>query len=580
MPDYQPIENYGIIGDMRTAALVSLHGSIDWLCVPRFDAPSVFARLLDAEKGGHFVIEPAMEGSLSRQMYWPDTNVLVTRFFGSDGAAELVDFMPVGGAPMPCRQIVRRVTCMRGTIRMRVACEPAFNYARDPHAIELHEHGAAFRSETASLALATDVPLRAYETGGKGPGAGGEFELSEGKSSIFALREIVPDDGRCDACLDEAQAEELFRETVRYWRSWIGGCTYAGRWREMVNRSALALKLMTYQPTGAIVAAPTCSLPESIGGGRNWDYRFTWIRDSAFTMYALLRLGLAAEAGDYMEFLTHACATCSAAEGPLQVLYSIDGASDVEEQELGHLDGYRSSRPVRIGNDAYCQLQTDIYGEVLDAAYLYNKWGEPVSADMWRSLRSFVDWTCDNWQRPDEGIWEVRGGRRHFVYSKLMCWVAVDRGLRLAEKRSFPADRARWLRVRDEIYEEILTRGWSDQRGAFVQAYDSRSLDASLLIMPLVFFMAPTDPKMLSTLDAILASPRAAHMRGRGVLSGSIRVIRLRAALRKEPEVEEEVVSGEIAVRHAVAAGTGQVGGTGGALGDVDARRELGSRVR
>jgi GH15 family glucan-1,4-alpha-glucosidase len=293
---------------------------------------------------------------------------------------------------------------------------------------------------------------------------------------------------------------------VDYWRRWIAKCTYTGRWREVVHRSALALKLLTYEPTGAIVAAPTCSLPEGVGGERNWDYRFTWIRDAAFTLYGLMRIGFTQEAAQFMRWIEARCHELNT-DGSLQIMYGIDGRHTLTEETLEHLDGYKGSRPVRVGNEAYNQLQLDIYGELMDSVYLYNKYGSPISYDLWANLRQLVNWVCDNWQRKDEGVWEVRGGQQHFLYSKLMCWVALDRGLRLADKRSFPADRDRWLKVRDQIYEEIMTKGWNPKREAFVQHYGSDSLDAANLMMPLVFFLSPTDPRMLSTLNAINSPP-------------------------------------------------------------------------
>ena len=489
---------------MRTAALVGIDGSIDWLCIPYFDSPSVFARILDDRKGGSFSIRPVDSDTSFKQFYWSDTNVLVTRFLSVDGASELTDFMPVAGGSDPGserRQLVRRITAVRGGISFRMECRPAFDYARDAHQTERVESGAIFRTAKLALGLATSVPL-SLEDGG----AVAEFTLGEGESATFVLRELAEGAGCCGACLSDRETEALFRETVTFWRSWLAQCSYKGRWREMVHRSALALKLLTFEPTGAIVAAPTCSLPEGIGGERNWDYRYTWVRDSAFTVYAFLRLGFTEEAAAFMRFLTGLCGHSS--EGrPLQVMYGIDGRKILTEETLDHLDGYKGSRPVRIGNGASQQIQLDIYGELLDAIYLYNKNGSPISHDVWLAVERFVDWVCDRWQGTDEGIWEVRGPPQHFVYSKLMCWVAVDRGLRLAEQRSFPASRERWLKVRDAIYEDIMSKGWSQERGAFVQAYGSQALDAANLMMPLVFFLSPTDPRLLSSLNETLKSP-------------------------------------------------------------------------
>tara|TARA_B100002003_G_scaffold245397_1_gene273146 strand:- start:153 stop:1493 length:1341 start_codon:yes stop_codon:yes gene_type:complete len=333
----------------------------------------------------------------------------------------------------------------------------------------------------------------------------GEFTLHHGQVAIFALHGCDRD-GEQPSQLCERQGQELFRQTIEYWRRWLSRCTYTGRWREMVHRSALALKLLTFEPSGAIVAAPTSSLPEGIGGERNWDYRFTWIRDAAFTLYGLLRIGFTDEASRFMGWLEGRCRDLSS-DGALQIMYALDGSKNLEETTLDHLDGYKGSRPVRVGNGAAAQLQLDIYGELMDSVYLYNKYGTPISYDLWRHLRQLTNWVCDNWQRPDEGIWEVRGGRQQFTYSKLMCWVAVDRALRLADKRSFPADRERWLKVRDAIYEDVMSKGWNKKRQAFVQHYDSDSLDAANLMMPLVFFLSPNDPRMMKTLDAILRSP-------------------------------------------------------------------------
>ena len=500
---YQPIEHYGIIGNMRTAALVGMNGSIDWFCVPSFDSPSIFAAILDDQKGGRFEVAPQGGGIRSKQFYWPETNVLVTRFLSPDGVGEVIDFMPVGlPRESPWQdQLIRRVKVTRGTMAFRMTCRPAFDYARVSHRAVIEEHGAVFESAVLNLGLASAVPLSC-----DGESVHATFALQEGEEAIFVLHPLKTGE-ECRWYPSNTETQEVFEHTVDYWHRWLSKCTYTGRWREMVYRSALTLKLMTFEPTGAIIASPTCSLPEMIGGGRNWDYRYTWIRDAAFTLYGLLRIGFTEEAQAFMKWL-EARAGEVEAPGALQILYGIDGRHNLKEQTLDHLDGYRGSRPVRIGNGAYAQLQLDIFGELLDSLYLYNKHVMPISYDVWSSIRRGLDWLCDNWQQPDEGIWEVRGGRRHFVYSKLMCWVAMDRGIRLADKRSFPADRSHWQRVRDQIYEEIMAKGWSQKRQAFVQHYDGDSLDASNLIMPLMFFMAPNDPRMLSTLHAINRSPK------------------------------------------------------------------------
>jgi GH15 family glucan-1,4-alpha-glucosidase len=511
---YLPIEDYGLIGNMHTAALVGRNGSIDWMCVPHFDSPSVFAAILDEHKGGHFRIAPTAERVTRKQVYWPETNILITRFLSGDGVVEVIDYMPVGmklGQP-GFRQLVRRVEVIRGSMPVRMECYPAFNYARDPHKVELTKEGAVFHGPQLTLELQTLVPLAVRPDRG---GVEATLHLEQGQSASFVLG-IVDEKHRGGHVHSEEHKHALLDRTVEYWHRWLGKCTYGGRWREIVYRSALLLKLHTFEPTGALVASPTCSLPEHVGGLRNWDYRYTWVRDAAFSLYGLLRVGFTEEAGAFMRWLEQRCHE-RAADGGLQIMYGLHGEHDLTERTLDHLEGYRGSRPVRIGNAAHGQLQLDIYGELMDSVYLYNKYGAPISWDFWVELSELLDWVCDHWQLPDEGIWETRGGRQHFVYSKLMAWVALDRGLRLAEKRSLPSNRVRWFRTRDEIYLDIMKNGWSPKRNAFVQHYGSDSLDAANLVMPLVFFMAPNDPRMLSTLDAICRDPKDG-----GLLSNSL----------------------------------------------------------
>jgi GH15 family glucan-1,4-alpha-glucosidase len=511
---YQPIEDYGLVGNLRTAALAGKNGSIDWFCFPNFDSPSVFGAILDENKGGYFRIAPTAEEISHKQVYWPDTNVLVTRFLSSGGVGEVVDFMPVGESKneTPYRGLIRRVKVNRGSMRFRLECVPAFNYGRDQHRLEMVPEGVRFCSPALHLALASSEPLEKFGAGG----VACEFSLNEGQSQSFELHGL--EEGKRDRIgLAEADSERLFHETIHFWRQWIAQCTYRGRWRETVQRSALLLKLLTFEPTGAIVAAPTCSLPESLGGGRNWDYRYTWIRDAAFTVYSLMRIGFMSEAADFVAFLDARCHEMEP-EGSLQTVYGIDGRHVLSEETLDHWEGYKGSSPVRIGNGAYQQLQLDIYGELMDSLYLYNKYGTPISYDLWNYLRRLTDWVCRHWEEKDEAIWEVRGGPREFVYSKMMSWVAVDRALRLASKRSFPADWNGWTTTRDRIYETIMQRGWNAERHAFMQQLDGDALDASNLMMPLVFFVSPTDPRMLETIDAINRSPQAGGLVSDGLV--------------------------------------------------------------
>lgn len=501
---YLPIHDHGIIGNMRTIALVGTNGAIDWFCHPRFDSPSVFASLLDDEKGGEFRISAEDQAAPSKQFYWPDTNILVTRFFCEGGVVEIEDFMPVGDELDHGwhHQIVRRVRAVRGEVSLRADCRPAFDYARASHEVELTEFGAVFHAPDVTMSLSSSVPLTRGERGG----VHARFVLRQGEHAVFVFR--GGGNSHCPRGPDPDESETLFRWTVDYWRRWLSRCSYRGRWRETVHRSALTLKLLTYEPTGAIVAAPTLGLPETPGGVRNWDYRYTWMRDAAFTLYGFLRIGFTQEADAFMGWLDRRYHEPPGEDGsPLRLLYTVEGDTCIEEYELPHLAGYRGAKPVRVGNAAHSQFQLDIYGELLDAVYLSNKHSRPISYDAWMHLRRIVDFVGESWHRPDHGIWEPRSGMRHNLNSKVMCWVALDRALRLSDKRSFPAPRERWLRARDDIYEAIFTRGWSDEEQSFVAAYDERSLDASALLMPLVFFLGPDDPRMLKTLEAIQRPP-------------------------------------------------------------------------
>ncbi len=496
------IGEHGVVGDLHTVALIGADGSIDWCCFPHFDSPSIFAAILDGEKGGYFRIQPTEEVR-GTQMYLPDSNILLTRFLHSDGVGELLDFMPVvsdePGEHPGSHTIVRRVTVVRGHLTFILDCQPRFDYARTDHRTRIIRGDALFETDHIVVGLQSPVELVMH-----GGGARAEFTLNAGETVHFLLRQVTSQD--VDEALEHPpDPEVLFRETSDFWRGWIAKSSYRGHWREMVHRSALVLKLLAYSPTGATVAAPTTSLPEEIGGSRNWDYRFSWIRDSAFTLYGLLRIGFTEEAGRYMNFLNDRILELDQ-DGSLQPVYRIDGRKDMAEEELPHLSGYCDSRPVRIGNAAAGQLQLDIYGELMDSVYLYNKYGRPIGYDTWSHLVRMLNWVCDHWREPDDGIWEVRGGRRHFVFSKMLCWVALDRGVRLAAKRSFPAPHERWTEERDKIYLEVMEKGWNEEIGAFTQYYGSDALDASLLLMPLVFFMSPHDPRMLSTLDRIMES--------------------------------------------------------------------------
>ncbi|CAA9439660.1 MAG: GH15 [uncultured Quadrisphaera sp.] len=503
---YTPIADHGAIGDLRTAALVGADGRIDWFCCPRFDSPSVFGAVLDAARGGHWTIAPAGRAG-SRQFYLPDTNVLVTRFSAAGGVVEVTDLMPVlrPHDPDHRQRLVRRVSAVRGSLAMRSTLAPRFDYGRAEHTATPREGGVLLAGPGLTLVLTTELPVEVSD--GDVTGA---FTLDEGEVATFVL-DVVPDTdpGQHPArgpAAPPADADALVTGTIAFWRAWVGRSRYAGRWRETVNRSALTLKLLTHEPSGAIVAAATMGLPEEIGGSRNWDYRHVWIRDAAFSLYALLRLGFTDEAEAFMDWLTDRFTAGDAdadGDGPLRVVYDIDGRSTAGEEVLEHWEGHRGSFPVRVRNDAADQLQLDIYGELIDSIYLFNKHGKGISYDSWRSLQGVAAWLQENWDRPDEGIWEVRSGRRAHTFSRLMCWVALERMARMARQRGLPGDVADWSRTRDRIFADILERCWDPQLRAFVQSPGSGVLDASVLLMPMVKFLAPNDPRVVSTLAAL-----------------------------------------------------------------------------
>jgi GH15 family glucan-1,4-alpha-glucosidase len=493
---FQPIENYGVIGNMQSIALVGTNGSIDFLCYPDFESPTVFAALLDDHKGGRFEIRPQLTNMRVRQLYLPNTNILLTRFLAEEGVVELTDYMPIEEDAEQPNEIVRMVAVIRGNVRLNMRCQPRFNYAASRHQLEISDHCATFFPADNGCS-----PISLYSTVAmerESQDVISEFSLQAGETATFLLGPVCA----------EAQHPRMelvgkrFLETAHFWKAWASNSNYKGRWREMVQRSALVLKLLISRKHGSLIAAPTFSLPESIGGVRNWDYRFTWLRDAAFTLYALIRLGFVDETEAFIEWLKGRLGD-DAQRGPLQVMYGLDGRQNLEEVSLDHLSGYENSRPVRIGNAAYKQLQLDIYGEMMDSIYLANKYGHPTTHAGWLDVQRLLEWLRKNWQRPDQGIWEVRGGAKEFLHSRVMCWVAFDRALRLAQKRSLSGPLDVWRRTRDEIRNDIFTNFWDDQLQSFVQAKGTKDLDASAMLMPMMRFISPVDPMWLSTMRAI-----------------------------------------------------------------------------
>jgi GH15 family glucan-1,4-alpha-glucosidase len=509
MDRYPDISNHGLIGDLQTAALVATDGTVDFFCCPRFDSPSVFCSLLDADKGGYCRISPAVSSYVSKQLYLPNTAMLITRFMTPDGVGEVQDFMPViEGPPTDRHRLVRYLRVARGQMQFVVEIEPRFDYGRARHTVDITDAGAVFRTADGGMELTLHITARRDADQGRVSfertenGLRATITMREGESGRGIMLESM---GGQPKVLQPAELQRLADETAAYWKNWLNQSTYAGRWREMVTRSAMTLKLMTYQPTGAPVAAATLGLPEQAGGERNWDYRFTWIRDGSLTMHALANLGHLEEAARFDAWMRDRVTEGATADGasPLKIMYRVDGSSDLTEEILDHLDGWRGSRPVRIGNGAAGQLQLDIYGEAADALLAGDDAGMPIAYEGWLALTRIIDWVADNWDQPDEGVWETRGGRKDFTYGRFQCWVALDRAIKLAQRHGRPADTAKWAAARDQLYQQVMTRGWKDKVKAFTQHYDTDVLDSSLLLMPLEDFISPTDPRWLSTLEAM-----------------------------------------------------------------------------
>ncbi|KAI9835268.1 MAG: hypothetical protein M1819_002412 [Sarea resinae] len=551
---YMPIENYGLIGNMRTCAMVGVDGGLDYMCWPEFDSPSIFCRLLDKQKGGHFSIGPPQDVTpTTKQQYLPSSNILRTRYFHDTGVVNLLDFFPRPRAislPIPSpgggahtvkgdlkKWLVRRVECMRGVVDLNVELFPAFNYAQDQHTTKVFGQSQGphspspmvlFKSKDQELQLDVTIdcgesndescPLVKFQKEFRSPHLGEgvvtSIRLLEGQAVSFILRD------RSEDRLTKEEIDRVQHETESFWFQWISKSKYTGRWREVVARSLLTLKLLTYEPTGAIVAAATFSIPEHFGGTRNWDYRYCWVRDSSFTVYILLRMGFTEEAEAYMGFITERIKYSRSKDGALPIMFSIRGETDLKEIELSHMEGYRGSQPVRIGNGAAFHKQLDIYGELLDAIYLYNKYGKPISWDQWVAVREIIDYVSGIWHEEDMSIWETRGQKQNFVYSKVMLWVAFDRAIRLADKRCLPCPhRAQWLSTRDQIYEEVMARAFNPKINCFIQSYESNDiLDAAVLVMPLVFFIAPNDPRFTGTIDQILKPPEKGGLTSTGLV--------------------------------------------------------------
>jgi GH15 family glucan-1,4-alpha-glucosidase len=490
------IQDHGIIGDLHTTALVDTHGTVDLMCLPRIDGPSIFASLLDAD-GGSFSIDVDIPSVRRRQLYVPDTNVLISGFHSTDAVVELTDFMVVGqdeGEPI----LIRKLESVRGKVIVNARCAPRFNYARSAHRARRAGEGIDFLASDIGIAvrLIANIPLKVQNGA-----AIARIELSPCEPCFFVLGSTR--DGLPEKQSDIAEyAQAKLHKTVAYWRSWTSRSTYRGRWRGPVTRSILALKLLTSADHGSMAAAATFGLPEVVRGERNWDYRYVWIRDASFATYAFIRLGYIEEAVAFMHWIGQ-CINRSSPDEPIHPFYRMDGSSDLREEVLDSFSGYRESRPVLIGNAASEQLQLDVYGALMDAVYLTSKYGSAMSFRAWDFVSQHTEWLCKNWQQPDEGIWESRNGRRHYLHSRVMCWVAVDRAIRLAQKRSLPAPIGRWNDVRSEIHRSIIADFWDPELNSFVRSHGESRVDASALMMPLVRFISARDPRWTTTMQRI-----------------------------------------------------------------------------
>lgn len=489
--DYLPIESYGVIGNLHTVALVSLNASIDFMCYPRFDSPTIFCSLLDAQKGGSFSITPLMRNIVLKQLYLPDTNILVSRFLSEDGIVEVIDYMPVANDEGHC-MLIRKVSSIHGTVNFDLRCAPRFGYATVEHTIEVNERGYTFVPASGtqpSLQLQSSVSLQQ-----DGKDIISRFTLNEGESACFIA--AAPGEDISEDIMEFT--EEKYVSTIHYWQDWLNKSGYNGDWSDIIHRSALTLKLLISRKHGSMVAAPTFGLPEAIGQQRNWDYRYTWIRDAAFSMHAFLQLGFTEEAERFLEWLQQLSTSKD-----LQLMFAVDGKTSIDEYELDDLHGYKGSKPVRIGNDAYGQTQMDIYGELLETIYIFARHGGDITYEYWKSLSQYIEYVIDNWHKPDHSIWEVRGVKREFIFSKIMCWVAIDRGMKIAELFSFPCDIPRWRSVRDEIFIDVYENFWNEEKQSFVQFKGSESLDASVLLMPILNMISPHSERWKKTMDAI-----------------------------------------------------------------------------